>query len=1199
MSTLTWVTPQTNIANFAKTTNSVVNISLSATDSNPHSTLTYSILAGNLPTGFELGADGTISGIPSAAYSQSSYFTYEFKANVTNGIDKLVGVFSITIINKPQLKWATPIGTIANLGVGLPANLELQAIDLANDGATITYSLISGSLPIGLTFNSDGTITGTPSIDNTSSYITRQTYSFVVRAVASDGATVSDAQFSIIVTNTINTDFSWITPAGVLGTLPNGEFYKFPLQTQTSSGATNITYSLVSGELPPGMQVVPTGYIQGVPTLLYPIVVNSNETYRFTIRASNNQGHVRDQAFSIVVTNYYAPIIEPSSTRLGTVFDGEFYSQEIIVNELSPNVVIQWANIGSLPPGLSITTTPNNKTYINGYLQPVPQSDGSSTAGYDYETVVSGNVVTFQQQYDYKPYDYSNLASRSITYTFTVQAYDGANYDLQTYILNVVSRGDYTADNANITIDTKELTVDSANVYYPVILNANVSTLPLARSNTNYAYKFEGYDYQGYDLTYLLSNSVGTFDADVVGTDYGFDALPFDSYDPNASPSGTLPGTLALDSTTGWLYGNIGNQSATYQEFKIGVMVTKTIHGNVYQSSPYYFQLPVTGNISNSINWTTSSNLGAINNGAISELSVAATSTLGIPLIYKIVDQKNVPVRLPQGLELLPSGEISGRVSFEVFSIDGGNTTFDKQQLTIDKSYLFTVQAITDDFTLFADGTYNVPPSATSIQQFSLTINVVDKKPYENLYLRAMNKAAERTTFNSLISNTEIFVPDLIYRPTDPWFGVAQDLTMLFLPGLNPSEVSSYVSAILENHYTKTYKFGDIDTAVVLDENFNVKYEVVYINVVDPDLNSMEYGPAEVLNLTGVISNPYIDSSGNTYTTVYPNSSVNMEERLVASIGYADQSTLPDWMTSNQPGNTAGTFKTPLGFTRAVVLAYTNPGQSKLIAYRIKNSGFDFNQIDFTVDRYLLDDYYTKNFNVTTGTYNSGRETTFDSSTNNQIGSIVATVDYAVIMPFDQLNARSIDYVNQYYGGLDGIKNFQSGDTLIFFQQEGFLNVGPADGWVNYSDLWIGASNVPGSPYQGYSTEGYDEYAIVPGYLEKIQGTSPINKRGGVWKISIDSNNIISLAFVQEVLPYDRIRVNFGGNYGNSVLYYNNKRVIGQSVPEYAIFKNQVVANGPTTFNGATTKFFSGRDRYYTPNSQDKYVKFPQFGVFT
>jgi hypothetical protein len=236
---------------------------------------------------------------------------------------------------------------------------------------------------------------------------------------------------------------------------------------------------------------------------------------------------------------------------------------------------------------------------------------------------------------------------------------------------------------------------------------------------------------------------------------------------------------------------------------------------------------------------------------------------------------------------------------------------------------------------------------------------------------------------------------------------------------------------------------------------------------------------------------------------------------------------------------------------------------------------------------------------VSTGVYNSGRETTFDASKNNSIRQIAATVDYAVTMPFDQLNGRSIDYLTQNYGGLDGITNFVNGDTVIFVQQEGFLNAGPDDGWVDYTDLWIGASNQPGSPYQGYSSEGFDEYSVVPGYLEKISGTSTVNQRGGVWQINISSANIISLTFIQEILPFDRVRVNFGSTYSNAVLYYNNNRIIGQSVPEYVIFKNQSAGSNATTFNDNTTKFFSQRDRYYTPNSQDKYVKFPQFGVFT
>ena len=1214
MSTLTWATPQTNIANFAKTTNATVTVAVTAVDSNPSSTLTYSIvsnnpksISGNLPTGFSINsATGVISGNPSQAYSQSTYFTYEFEVQVSNGVDKLFGVFSITIINQPELVWETAPGIIANLGVNLPASLQISAADLANDEAQITYSLISGSLPTGMSLSTVnvGTdllptwvavISGTPTLDNSAAYITTQNYSFVVRAVASDGATVNDASFGIIVTNTINSDFSWITESGNLGTIPVGDFYQLELKTQSSANA-NVTYSLISGDLPLGMQILSNGYIQGVPSLAYPIAVNSSDTFKFTIRASNTQGYVRDQAFSLIVTNYFAPIIEPSVIHLGTVFDGSYYQQQISVVELSPNVSIQWGNIGSLPPGLAINSI-NGATYLSGYVQPVYQDNGENTAGYDFEKITEG-VITYEQPYDAKPYDYGNIASRTLNYTFSVQAYDGANYDVQTYILEVVSRQDFTADNANLTADVTSLTVDSGSTYYPVILNANVATLPTARVNTEYAYQFLGYDYQGLDITYLLANIVGTFDANVTNIDIGFDSLPFDSYDPNSSHTTSLPGTLQLDPATGWLYGNIGSQTDAYQEYQIGINLQKTYNGNVYTSDPAYFTLPVLGSITNTIVWNSPSNLGSVDNGSISELTLSATSTTGIPVIYQLVDQKNVPIRLPQGLILLSSGEISGRVSFEAFSIDGYDTTFDNGQLSIDKNYTFTVQAITNDFTLYEDGTYDTPPSATSIKEFTISLNVVNTEPYEDLYLHAMPNSYQRKIFNNLISREDIFVPDLIYRKEDPWFGVATDITMLFASGLKASDITSYISAITKNHYTKTYQFGDVKTAVVLDNNYNIKYEVVYLEVIDNELDSDGAGPPEVLNLTGVIANPYIDADGNEYKTLYPNSSAIMLERVVAGVGYYDQSTLPEWMTSNQLGSTGGSFNVPLGYTRAVVLAYTQPNAGNLIAYRIKNSGINLDSIDFTVDRYLLDDYYTTNFNITTSSYNSGRETTFDASPNKNIGAIVATVDYSVSTQFDQINGRLVEYINAN-GGIDGVTNFQNGDTLIFAKQEGFINPDPYNGWIYYYDEWIGTDLNTPNIIGGYDSESYDTYTVVPGYLEKIQGTSAVNQRGGIWQINI-VNDIVYLSFVKEISTYDRVRVSFGQTYGGTVLYYNNTRAVGQNVPEYTLFnQSQFAVAGPTTFNAGTTKFFSGRDRYYTPNSQDKYVKFPQFGVFT
>jgi hypothetical protein len=1225
-----------------------------------------------------------------------------------------------------QLSWVTPQGSIANLLIGLTSAVHVQVVDTANNGADITYQIISGELPPGMTLDTIniaptgstvpqlvGQLSGTPTYSTPSNnYFTTLNYDFTIRATSANGYSAQDRTFTIIVTNTVNIDFTWITPSGDLGTVPNGEYYQLPLLvSETHSGITT-TFSFVSGELPPGMEVNKLGFLQGVPTLLNSIAVDTSESFRFTIRATNSLGHVRDQAFSLTVTNVYGPVIEPSTSFLGSHFDGTYFSQQLTVNELNPNVSVVWSNIGNLPPGLSLSSTGS----INGYLEPVQLVGLYGPAGFDGSAIVStiyagylipgvvyqiqltgttdftligapnnhpgtvfratgagtgsgvvseynttvqagflvpginyqiksvgttdftligasanivGTIFTATgagsasttgvvsqyitpgvefQEYDLGPYDFNELTV-SASYSFTIRAYDGANYDLQDYILNVVSRTGFTADSGSITTDNQGLTIDTTDVYIPILLNGNVSILPEARASAYYAYKFEGQDFQNDTLTYSLTNTTGTFDAQVIGTDNGFDyggtgtngssvedpnpvdlnrgGIGFDSY-INVGGTNNLPGLL-LDSATGWLYGQLNSQVNAYQEYEFGVQVSKTRNGVTYTSQPQYFTLPVLGDINNILQWVTPSDLGTITNGAVSEIFLEAKSIANKPLVYSLVDQAGVSIRLPQGLELITDtshniGLISGRVSFETFSIDGFNTIFDGAELTIDRTYTFSVKVETTD------------GSVSSIRKFTLKLNVVDHEPYDNLYLRAMPAFDQRQIFNSIVSNAEIFVPELIYRPQDPWFGVANDIEMLFLWGLTPSDLSTYAVAMAHNHYTKNYNFGTIKTAVALNENYDIKYEVVYIEVLDPELNSTGIGPGIELDLTNTISNPYIDSNGITHTIVYPNTSQDMVSRLTTGVGQVDQSSLPEWMTSNQPSTVAGKFKVPLGFTRAVVLAYTVPGASKLIAYRLQNSGINFNNIDFTVDRYLLDDFYTQNFNVSTGEYMLGRETTFDALPTQNIGKLVATVNYAVTVPFSQINGRPVSYINAN-GGIDGSSKYQSGDTIVFAQQEEFLNPGPYQGWVNYNNAFIG-DNILTPAIEGYDAGSYDTYNVIPGYLEKVQGTAQVNQRGGVWRINI-INNIVTLVPVQEILPNQRISVLFGNTYAGAILYYNQILQPGQTVPFYSVYKYQFQLSGKrTTFNGDSTKFFSNRDSYYTPGSKDKYVKFPQYGVF-
>jgi hypothetical protein len=1184
-----------------------------------------------------------------------------------------------------NLSWVTPPGSLANFAIGRTSIIDVVAVDTENTDASITYAVISGTLPPGLiltnldrgsvitdpsspffgqVINHDyvAEIAGIPEYsDPNNTYFIRQDYEFVVRARTSNNRTI-DGRFRIFITNTVNQDFNWVTPSGTLGTVPNGQFYSLKIEAYSAANL-GVTYSFVSGELPPGMQLISNqvnktissaqsvannilnlnntqtvsindyvfgnnipvatrvtnvngttntvtvstntleplsvgqtvrffspGYLQGVPTILDPIAVNESRLYRFTIRATNSIGHINDRAFSLNITNINGPIIEPQTEFLGSYFDGTFFSKQLELIQLNPAVEVDWLiSSGELPPGLSISQT----GVISGYLTPVDLTGEFGPGGYDGEEITD-SVVSEQQGYDIGPYQF-NQQSLSKAYTFTVQAYDGANYDLQTYVLNVVSTPSFTVDNTDINVDDDFLTIDYGNVYVPVLRNP-ITVLPAGRQASYYAFKFDGYDFgiQGNSsLTYSLVNTDGTFDGNIfdplwnVAFIDNFNPRPANvagGFDAVSTTASNLPG-VELDAETGWLYGLLSNVNSALETFTFGVQASKTEGNIVYSSAPKYFTLPVIGDPNSTVAWITDSDLGIIDNGTVSDLSLEAISAVGKDLTYRLIDRSGVSCRLPQGLKLLPSGEISGRATFEAFTLDDYTTTFDNETLTIDRTCTFAVRAEAVDGTSSADRT------------FTLTLNIIDTEPYENLYLQAMPTVAQRQRLNSLLNDTSIFDPNLIYRATDPNFGIQENLKMLFLWGLTPSQLTEYQVALTENHFNKTYNFGEVKTAYVLDETFNIKYEVVYVEMIDPGENINNEGPPLSLDLSGIISNPYIGQTGEEYFVIYPNSSENMRKRVETDIGYQDQSSLPAWMTSNQPDpNTVTGFTTPLGYTKACVLAYATRGDGEKIAYRIKKSGFDFNNINFVVDRYQIDNFYSKFYNTQAQTYIQDRETTFDSDSNLNVGSIVATVSYAVVAPFSDINGRPISYIQQTLNGIDGVTNFREGDTLIFIRQENFEVNLPYDGWVDYSNSYIG-DNTETDTVEGFDSSSFDTYSIIPGFLEKSQLISPINYRGGVWRITI-TNNIVNLVFERELQVNDRVKILFGKTFSGAVVFYSIDLSPGQTVPFYKIFTSTPVVGRRTTFNNDTTKFFTYRDSYYEPGEQDKYIKFPQYGAF-
>jgi hypothetical protein len=396
------------------------------------------------------------------------------------------------------------------------------------------------------------------------------------------------------------------------------------------------------------------------------------------------------------------------------------------------------------------------------------------------------------------------------------------------------------------------------------------------------------------------------------------------------------------------------------------------------------------------IYWNTDSNLGSVYNGSLSELSINATCNTSKGLLYSI--KPSVTSKLPQQLTLLDNGLITGRVSFRCYQDD-------PVSVPINDNYTFTVRASTADRFTYTEKTFN--------------LNVIryHDKPYNNIWSRSFPTPGQRTRFSELIKDQTFFPDKFLYRAADKYFGKARHLRFLLAAGVPPATVEEYYSLIFNNHYNKVVLFGDVKTAISYDDNFNIKYEVVYVPLIDYSqitnlkTNSVISQP-NTIDLRSYVKNFYYQDE-QIYYEFEPNGIENMR-RAIGYSGYSDTGILPSWMTSIQPiPNLVGQFNSPPGFVACVVLAYTTPGSSAAIAYRLKQAGMNFNEFKFEFDRYELDDNMSRSYDLVTDSFiTPGTETIFDSGTTvfeNGATRFNQNLDYST-----EISDRDPDFGTKY-----------------------------------------------------------------------------------------------------------------------------------------------------------------------------------------
>lgn len=722
----------------------------------------------------------------------------------------------------------------------------------------------------------------------------------------------------------------WVTEAGNLGTIKEGKFFQLPLlayDPDFPNDKTKVYYLMIAGDLPAGVRCGPSGLIEGIPKAIsslqgVPTEVSENVTSKFTVRVYTERedetiDQVNDRTFTLTVTGQDLPEFITPPGLVATHTDGDFVNLQIEYTDSDPNDEVEaYIARGELPPGLTMSST----GLITGYIDPTLISD--AVAGWDRRK------ISWQEL----PWDFiTRYINRN--YQFTVKITDGKVYRLRTFEIYVYDRRGMTADYTEITADNTFITADAASTRRPFIRNYE-STLGSYRHDNFYAYQFEGVDLDSDNIEYLIVD-------------------------------GDLPPGLDVDRETGWLVGYISNIGLRNIDYNFTVRIRKTSTPDVYRD--FNYAITIYGNIDTDVTWLTDSNLGILDNGDTSLLYVKAVHNQGIALNYRI--KPGSASRLPQGLKLLPSGLISGRVSYKTFAIDAGTTTFDKElrtrldidETTFDMEFPFTVEAFNDE------GIVNVS------KLFLITVNRRYNQPCQCLRIEAFPPQDDRALINTLIQNQDVFRPEWLYRADDPWFGIRPKVWYEHAYGLNASKFVDYAQSIVTNHYRKRLILGELKTARALDDNGNVLYEVVYSEVIDGQLNNQGQSAAQRVKL----KYPINQGDSTEIDTVYPNSLTNMQNVIIDAIGQVAP-ILPRWMLSKQEDGTVP------GFTRAWVIAYTIPGKSKELAYRInRDFGIQLNRVDFDVDRYVLGWYSANQWNPVTDEWNESRQTTFDRTINN------------------------------------------------------------------------------------------------------------------------------------------------------------------------------------------------------------------------
>ena len=458
----------------------------------------------------------------------------------------------------------------------------------------------------------------------------------------------------------------WTTTAGKIATIDEQVAYSLQLEANTSD-STTITYSVIAGSLPAGMQVTTDGLLTGTPA-----EVAKRTLYTFVVRATAGDATITDRTFSLDVNGADAPVFttatgqlqldDSTSVGLYWVIDGSSVSLQMQATDSDTRAgqtLVYEISKGSLPPGITMSKT----GLISGIVELTDDQKSGVRGGYDG----TGTEDNFNGIYD------RTVTSKSISknFDFIVRVSDGTSFVEQNNSILVYSADFWRVSNTAITIDATE--IDGS----PLTMDLSANRRPVFRT--------------GSDLGTFRHDNALVIKIDVEDFD------PLQSDLEYSIQEGSLPPGVSIDIISGELYGQLARQTAVEVDYTFTVRANRVITTGLNVFTDQQFTMKVIGELDIGIAFTTPTVIGTLTAGVPSLLSIDAVAEE----TDRVLGYTKTSGSLPPGITLSSQGNLVGTIDPSDFTDSTRAYTF-----TVTVSDQYQAVATSKEFTVNIDIPY-------------------------------------------------------------------------------------------------------------------------------------------------------------------------------------------------------------------------------------------------------------------------------------------------------------------------------------------------------------------------------------------------------------------------------------------------------------------------------------------------------------